>query len=100
MRVSLPSRERGLKCMVPDTPAPNCGVAPLAGAWIEIHCTTSLTTRRYVAPLAGAWIEMMHDCIYSMPTFVAPLAGAWIEIVLNTALEYVSTGRSPRGSVD
>ena len=33
-------------------------VAPLAGAWIEIHKTGEYFYASPVAPLAGAWIEM------------------------------------------
>ena len=33
-------------------------VAPLAGAWIEIHETLTTLTGFWVAPLAGAWIEI------------------------------------------
>ena len=33
-----------------------------------------------VAPLAGAWIEMHKVVRWSAPQMVAPLAGAWIEI--------------------
>ena len=33
-----------------------------------------------VAPLAGAWIEIIHMLDDGKPVKVAPLAGAWIEI--------------------
>ena len=33
-----------------------------------------------VAPLAGAWIEIAKDLISLFAVMVAPLAGAWIEI--------------------
>ena len=33
-------------------------VAPLAGAWIEIHKLRHNFATNYVAPLAGAWIEI------------------------------------------
>ena len=78
------------------------GVAPLAGAWIEIAQIGGVNMAETVAPLAGAWIEILNDFksnIYnpslpsrerglkyikysavSNPTSVAPLAGAWIEI--------------------
>ena len=78
-------------------------VAPLAGAWIEISVTDSLSNYGVVAPLAGAWIEMgvfesrCETENRSLPSrerglksfwnpapirypSVAPLAGAWIEI--------------------
>ncbi len=79
------------------------GVAPLAGAWIEISCgflsnyciIKSLPSRerglkygprphfvvvRIVAPLAGAWIEINTTRDRVVKVYVAPLAGAWIEI--------------------
>ena len=34
-------------------------VAPLAGAWIEIITSYTLSYALTVAPLAGAWIEIM-----------------------------------------
>ena len=40
---------------------PALWVAPLAGAWIEIHYLTHFNTLIYVAPLAGAWIEIQSD---------------------------------------
>ena len=33
-----------------------------------------------VAPLAGAWIEIFNCQVTLQPVVVAPLAGAWIEI--------------------
>ena len=33
-------------------------VAPLAGAWIEIHISREYVAVLIVAPLAGAWIEI------------------------------------------
>ena len=33
-------------------------VAPLAGAWIEIHIVFVMPQCKPVAPLAGAWIEI------------------------------------------
>ena len=81
------------------------GVAPLAGAWIEIQNldlktfqSLSLPSRErglkysdyllilshvLVAPLAGAWIEMSQLMSSGFKTSVAPLAGAWIEIGFN-----------------
>ncbi len=56
-------------------------VAPLAGAWIEIHVNCVMTTNPFpVAPLAGAWIEMSYTPPQGRCSSVAPLAGAWIEI--------------------
>mgnify|MGYP005762817847 CR=1 FL=1 len=78
------------------------GVAPLAGAWIEIPQGLHMHLGLCVAPLAGAWIEIIPEppprsMRLSHPLrvrglkcrmgrrkrrrkIVAPLAGAWIEI--------------------
>ena len=78
------------------------GVAPFAGAWIEICASclccvmsSSLPSRERglklvstgcrlsevaVAPFAGAWIEMSMPSISKRPILVAPFAGAWIEM--------------------
>ena len=57
--MSLPSRERGLKCFESQE-CKNIGmVAPFAGAWIEIQNSVGLTDHVGVAPFAGAWIEIV-----------------------------------------
>ena len=56
------------------------GVAPLAGAWIEIRLTSKYFKPTLVAPLAGAWIEIEKGISHIDEKKVAPLAGAWIEI--------------------
>ena len=78
------------------------GVAPRAGAWIEIFiyiastkCRQSLPARerglkffmafcvlvkKFVAPRAGAWIEIVALSFVPFVNLVAPRAGAWIEI--------------------
>ena len=77
-------------------------VAPLVGAWIEIHVTSGGHIVFAVAPLVGAWIEILFFIFFygdfmSLPSWerglkfsknieksvhviVAPLVGAWIEI--------------------
>ena len=81
--MSLPSRERGLKCQCSGGRNKNPPVAPLAGAWIEISCLYCLGRNYWVAPLAGAWIEIILEyCIPELHMLVAPLAGAWIEICI------------------
>ena len=40
-------------------------VAPLAGAWIEIHNSSNFPIFIFVAPLAGAWIEILMRVRYS-----------------------------------
>ena len=97
-------------------------VAPLAGAWIEIHLKKAYKEAGNVAPLAGAWIEIyiinpaiLHSLSLpsrerglksrSKPSVdavfkVAPLAGAWIEIPVGNHAVQEAYCRSPRGSVD
>ena len=55
---SLPTRERGLKCPMRCTPRAGTGVAPHAGAWIEIKKHCRILSPAAVAPHAGAWIEI------------------------------------------
>ena len=56
--LSLPSRERGLKCRSVRSWIFGIVVAPLAGAWIEIMKNEIIGAENIVAPLAGAWIEI------------------------------------------
>ncbi len=56
--MSLPSRERGLKCNGEKTIYIGVSVAPFAGAWIEIQRLLPKDRSRKVAPFAGAWIEI------------------------------------------
>ena len=79
--MSLPSRERGLKCCKRKKVCRNDHVAPFAGAWIEIRLEIRQNRLQQVAPFAGAWIEidLQSDMQYEMQ--VAPFAGAWIEIL-------------------
>ena len=56
-------------------------VAPLAGAWIEIHTRCYRRWGGCVAPLAGAWIEISSKACVLACLNVAPLAGAWIEML-------------------
>ena len=82
------------------------GVAPFAGAWIEITNGCKAVQDKIVAPFAGAWIEIVYCeneaanlILSSLPSrerglkypiekhreslgaLVAPFAGAWIEIL-------------------
>ena len=57
------------------------GVAPLAGAWIEMLYILIQYRYKSVAPLAGAWIEIDEKIQNGRTPRVAPLAGAWIEIL-------------------
>ena len=53
-----------------------------------------------VAPLVGAWIEIhpIQNIINGIT--VAPLVGAWIEIISTPGNIRILWCRSPRGSVD
>ena len=53
-----------------------------------------------VAPLAGAWIEITDILSRSELDKVAPLAGAWIEILVPLISQGCQLRRSPCGSVD
>ena len=56
------------------------GVAPFAGAWIEICRYINCAICFIVAPFAGAWIEIVIVMKHLRIGLVAPFAGAWIEI--------------------
>ena len=56
-------------------------VAPLVGAWIEIHYFPFAVHCLFVAPLVGAWIEISSVRAGLTGLCVAPLVGAWIEII-------------------
>ena len=51
------------------------GVAPHAGAWIEMLYGWCVTMFWKVAPHAGAWIEICNTGLYQTPRQVAPHAG-------------------------
>ena len=59
---SLPSRERGLKSLSLQKHTEKPGVAPFAGAWIEMNLDLQMKHSLQVAPFAGAWIEI-YTCI-------------------------------------
>ena len=52
-----------------------------------------------VAPYAGAWVEIMIALFLLAPIIVAPYAGAWVEIFMNTSKFDWVDRRSLRGSV-
>ena len=58
LELSLPTRERGLKYILPSALTAMSQVAPYAGAWIEILQSRIPCTAARVAPYAGAWIEI------------------------------------------
>ena len=53
-----------------------------------------------VAPFAGAWIEISFWKVGKTVKVVAPFAGAWIEIRASPANGKQTESRSLRGSVD
>ena len=77
------------------------GVAPLVGAWIEIHLSFRYRNPApLVAPLVGAWIEIIYITYICRAGVVAPLVGAWIEITMKSSEKLELSRRSSRGSVD
>ena len=76
------------------------GVAPHAGAWIEISAREREEQGAGVAPHAGAWIEMLLPPPALAASFVAPHAGAWIEMGIAPVLNLALASRAPRGRVD
>ena len=81
-RVSLPTRERGLKPLILAAQCTQRQVAPHAGAWIETIKSTITKMHMVVAPHAGAWIETRSNPPVPPLEPVAPHAGAWIETSL------------------
>ena len=79
--LSLPSWERGLKCICVVAVIRSGIVAPLVGAWIEIAKSGIDYQTLYVAPLVGAWIEICRFRSVGSGGLVAPLVGAWIEML-------------------
>ena len=99
--MSLPSRERGLKCLDTVRIGQYIIVAPLAGAWIEIWNSLSETER--FTPSLPSRERGLKSELTGTPkqiAWVAPLAGAWIEIVMIDNEFPIGDRRSPRGSVD
>ena len=76
------------------------GVAPLVGAWIEMHFPNNHVFRRIVAPLVGAWIEILlratalKTVLRSLPLWERGLKS------VEERLPEEGKGRSPCGSVD
>ena len=52
--LSLPSRERGLKCFFGVCSTEQFEVAPFAGAWIEIHIAGKVLSRVSCRSLRGS----------------------------------------------
>ena len=77
---SLPSRERGLKLIIMERKNIENGVAPLAGAWIEIFKTGGFTYNNPSLPSRERGLKLIKGLEVADKAIVAPLAGAWIEI--------------------
>ena len=73
---SLPSRERGLKSLIPNDDTHLYHVAPFTGAWIEITLPDELAQDPEVAPFTGAWIEIRHQSIQAWSTLSRSLHGS------------------------
>ena len=76
------------------------GVAPFAGAWIEITNTSGTAGGYKVAPFAGAWIEMTKLLLRFSRTFRS-LPSRERGLKFPAVGKYGDyDGRSLRGSVD
>ena len=97
---SLPSRERGLKYNGGRVHNGCIGVAPLAGAWIEIPTTTRTCRKRWRSlpsrerGLKSIVSNMFRLCLLSLPSRERGLKS------LPAYHNRQSFRRSPRGSVD
>ena len=76
------------------------GVAPLAGAWIEIVGWYAVDRNRRSPPSRGRGLKCKISALYHGICTVAPLAGAWIEIRSRPAPAPSTHRRPPRGGVD
>ena len=85
-RMSLPSRERGLKHRSGAGVDYRGEVAPFAGAWIETAGLHTSDQWHAVAPFAGAWIETIAQRStpvrsMSLPSRERGLKRAWSKYV-------------------
>ena len=76
------------------------GVAPLAGAWIEIPAGTAALSTCASLPSRERGLKCLWALSLVTRLTVAPLAGAWIEIFLSSSRLPPICCRSPRGSAD
>ena len=74
--LSLPSRERGLKFGDTHSQRKADGVAPFAGAWIEMMKNNFEFGLFMVAPFVGVRIEISGTEVTEMSCSVAPFMGA------------------------
>ena len=73
---SLPSWERGLKCLFGSITDKPIGVAPFVGAWIEISDDKKIEIGLSVAPFVGAWIEMVFSRLSTLIQLRRSLRGS------------------------
>ena len=101
---SLPSRERGLKFWIVNMrlcKGRSEAVAPLAGAWIEIHIPIKWRIPFLVAPLAGAWIEIAFINNRDTVAWTSlPSRERGLKLFDHSRRCAIDPSRSPRGSVD
>ena len=72
-------RVRGLKSEIPCSLAPRKASHPMRVRGLK-SSELPLKMLQGVAPHAGAWIEMLLSSLIQLTKMVAPHAGAWIEI--------------------
>ena len=99
-RMSLPSRERGLKLEHVMVDPFVVHVAPFTGAWIEMSSLDPMLRISNVAPFTGAWIEINDTGNTLQHSAVAPFTGAWIEMRRMRPTPRTHRCRSLHGSVD
>ena len=80
LRLSFPTRERGLKLRFNDAKIATMIVVPHAGTWIEIFTIPYIMNKYLVVPHAGTWIEIAQEIDLPEQKTVVPHAGTWIEI--------------------
>ena len=100
VKLSFPTRERGLKCTLSNPNTILYSVVPHAGTWIEISLTQGLLHPALVVPHAGTWIEIICENTTQILKKVVPHAGTWIEIARDPVCRNRALSRSPRGNVD
>ena len=76
------------------------GVAPYAGAWIEIAHMEGDNEKFLSLPTQERGLKFQCSDILLCLFDVAPYAGAWIEILVRSCRFRQQEGRSLRGSVD
>ena len=72
-------------------------VAPLAGAWIEMHLFIKIRLFRPSHPARGAWIEIVIVNVNNFRFKSHPARGAWIEICNGLSPFVTSSSRTPQG---